>query len=253
MDYLPKVTGSSQSAARVDKASLRTKPRKMTYAKQESGNPTPIATCGLFVAFGTLACQLLFAQDTINIDSAAVPAHLFFGGFMITLGGALELSLGHYIPAMALVSLGLFCFPFNRTLLPALSTGTQGMVAEGAVPLTMEISTRFEASALILGMVLLVYLVSSFRTNIALVLTIFSLDLGIVLAAGAYWLCGGHVAAESGAGKKIIFEAGVCFIVASVCSCWILFSTLLEAVDFPLSLPVGNLGRKKMHHKTNVS
>ncbi|KAL2682834.1 hypothetical protein Neosp_007290 [[Neocosmospora] mangrovei] len=113
----------------------------MASSKQESGNPTPIVTCGLFVAFGTLACQLLFAQDTVNIDSAAIPAHLFFGGFMITLGGALELCLGHYIPAMALVSLGLFCFPFNKTLLPALSAGTQA--ADGKAPLTMEISTRF--------------------------------------------------------------------------------------------------------------
>ena len=62
---------------------------------------------------------------------------------MITLGGALELCLGHYISAMALVALGLFCFPFNKTLLPALSTATQGMVTDDAVPLTMEISTRF--------------------------------------------------------------------------------------------------------------
>lgn len=62
---------------------------------------------------------------------------------MITLGGALELCLGHYISAVALVALGLFCFPFNKTLLPALSTATQGMVTDDAVPLTMEISTRF--------------------------------------------------------------------------------------------------------------
>ncbi|KAI8667122.1 hypothetical protein LRP88_01125 [Fusarium phalaenopsidis] len=253
MEHLRKVNGLSRNAAKVDPASLRTESKKMAYSKQESDNPTPIATCGLFVVFGTLACQLLFAQDTISIDSAAVPAHLFFGGFMITLGGALELCLGHYIPAMALVALGLFCFPFNKTLLPAFSTGTQGMVTEGAVPLTMEISPRFEASALILGMILLVYLVSSFRTNVVLVLTIFSLDLGIVLATGAYWVYGGRTAGQSEAGKKMLLEAGVCFIVASACSCWMLFSTLLEAVDFPLSLPVGNLGGKKIHPKTNIS
>ncbi|RSL72070.1 hypothetical protein CEP53_001249 [Fusarium sp. AF-6] len=127
------------------------------------------------------------------------------------------------------------------------------MATGAAVPLTMEINTRFEASALILGMILLVYLVSSFRTNIALVLTILSLGLGIVLATGAYWLYGDHAAGETEAGEKILLEAGVCFIVASACSCWILFSTLLEAVDFPLSLPVGNLGRTKIHLKTNVS
>ncbi|KAI8717627.1 hypothetical protein NCS52_00839200 [Fusarium sp. LHS14.1] len=115
----------------------------MASSKQESGNPTPIATCGLFVAFGTLACQLLFAQDTVNIGSAAMyrgPAHLFFGGFTTTLGGALELCLGHYIPAMALVSPGIFCFPFNSTLLPAFSAGTQGRVTDGAISLIMEIS-----------------------------------------------------------------------------------------------------------------
>ncbi|KAI8666363.1 hypothetical protein NCS57_00860800 [Fusarium keratoplasticum] len=253
MEYLQRVNEPSQNTAKADKIPRRTEPRKVAYTMQESGNPTPIATCGLFVAFGTLACQLLFARDTITIDSAAVPAHLFFGGFMITLGGALELCLGHYISAMALVALGLFCFPFNKTLLPALSTATQGMVTDDVVPLTMEISTRFEASALILGMILLVYLVSSFRTNVVLVLTIFSLDLGIVLATSAYWLYGGHTAGGSEVGKKMLLEAGVCFIVASACSCWILFSTLLEAVDFPLSLPVGNLGGKKIYLKTNIS
>ncbi|KAM0430888.1 hypothetical protein ACHAPT_005521 [Fusarium lateritium] len=142
MDRLRRVNLASQNVAKLDKAFLRTEPGKLVYSK-ESGNPTPIATCGLFVAFGTLACQLLFAQDTVTIASASVPAHLFFGGFMITLGGALELCLGHYIPATALVSLGLFCFPFNKTLLPAFSTVTQGVVTDDTIPLTMEINTRF--------------------------------------------------------------------------------------------------------------
>jgi hypothetical protein len=53
-------------------------------------------------------------------------------------------------------------------------------------------------------MILLVYLVSSFRTNVVLVLTIFSLDLGIVLATGAYWLYGGPTAGESELGQKML-------------------------------------------------
>ncbi|KAJ3530981.1 hypothetical protein NM208_g8618 [Fusarium decemcellulare] len=252
MDRLQKVNRKPYTTiADFDKPRPSIEPRE-TSAEKASGNPTPIATCGLFVAFGTLACQLLFSQDTVSIDTATVPAHLFFGGILITLGGALELCLRHYVPALALTSLGLFCFPFSKTLLPALSTGVQGMVSGDSIPLTMEINTRFESSALILGMILLVYLVSSFRTNIALVLTLFSLDLGVALAAGAYWLYGGQVAGESAVGRKMLVEAGICFIAASACSFWILFSTLLEAVDFPFTLPLGSLSKASIRPKTNI-
>ncbi|KAF5010082.1 hypothetical protein FDECE_3748 [Fusarium decemcellulare] len=249
MDRLQKVNRKPYTTiADFDKPRPSIEPREMSTEKA-SGNPTPIATCGLFVAFGTLACQLLFSHDTVSIDTATVPAHLFFGGILITLGGALELCLRHYVPALALTSLGLFCFPFSKTLLPALSTGVQGMASGDGIPPTMEI----KSSALILGMILLVYLVSSFRTNLALVLTLFSLDLGVALAAGAYWLYGGQVTGESDVGKKMLVEAGICFIAASACSFWILFSTLLEAVDFPFTLPLGSLSKAPIRPKTNVS
>lgn len=65
-----------------------------------------------------------------------------FGGPVIILGGALELFVGHYIPTTALASLGLFCFPFNKTLLIAFAASTQDMVTGSAVSVNLGISTR---------------------------------------------------------------------------------------------------------------
>ncbi|KAM5354085.1 hypothetical protein ACJ41O_000735 [Fusarium nematophilum] len=75
------------------------------------------------------------------VDSS--PAHLFFGGILITLGDALELCLGHVLPAIALITLGLFCFPFSKTLLPVICTMSEGAAAQDAIPPTVEMDTRF--------------------------------------------------------------------------------------------------------------
>lgn len=54
-------------------------------------------------------------------------------------------------------------------------------------------------------MILLAYLVSSFRTNIALVITIFSLNVGVLLASSAYWIHGDQAVGESEVGNTMLF------------------------------------------------
>ncbi|KAM5387006.1 hypothetical protein ACJZ2D_000299 [Fusarium nematophilum] len=82
-------------------------------------------------------------SESIRPRCKPPPAHLFFGGILITLGDALELCLGHVLPAIALITLGLFCFPFSKTLLPVICTMSEGAAAQDAIPPTVEMDTRF--------------------------------------------------------------------------------------------------------------
>ncbi|KAJ5515386.1 hypothetical protein N7527_006946 [Penicillium freii] len=82
------------------------------------------------------------------------------------------------------------------------------------------------------------YLICAFRTNFVLVYILFTVVIGVGLIIADYW----YLAMEETAlAEKLQIGGGAILFAACLGGWYLLFSLLLEAVDFPLRLPVGDL------------
>ena len=88
------------------------------------------------------------------------------------------------------------------------------------------------------GILCVVYTVAALRTNICLVLILFVFDIAFPLLTCAYYF-GAHGQAAKALNCQ---KAGGAFAFIGGLVGWYLFiSLVLEGVDFPISLPVGDL------------
>jgi len=105
----------------------------------------------------------------------------------------------------------------------------------------------------------LMFFVCSLRTNIALVTIFFSLVGVFGTLAGAYFFLAANFDKNSNTAGTFVKvrlsirrlglllltsceqAGGVCGFIASMATWWFLLSTLLETVDFPFRLPLGDL------------
>lgn len=103
------------------------------------------------------------------------------------------------------------------------------------------ISSRFRANTSFLqGVLCLVYLVCSLRTNIAFVIIFFTLVLAFGLLTGTYFY---NAQGKTALAGRLLVAAGACAFVTCVSGWWIFLGLMLAAVDFPIQLPVGDLSR----------
>ncbi|KAK5259665.1 hypothetical protein LTR40_005533 [Exophiala xenobiotica] len=87
-------------------------------------------------------------------------------------------------------------------------------------------------------MVTTLFTVCALRTNIVFFCALFTLIFAFGCATGAFWnLALGNVQA----GEKLTIAAGAFTFALTMMIWYVLAVQLLEAVDFPLTLPVGDL------------
>jgi succinate-acetate transporter protein len=111
--------------------------------------------------------------------------------------------------------------------------------------MTVGFTASFAFFLVFMGVLCLIYLVCSLRTNIVFVIIFFTLVLAFGLLAGAYWqnanaIGKGDASAAALAGRLQI-AAGACTFVTSMAGWWIFFAIMLAALDFPFQIPVGDL------------
>ncbi len=164
------------------------------------------------------------------------------------LGGFLEFILGNTFPFVVFTSFGAFWLYFGATLQPFYNA--YGAYApSGSSAAAGLTTTGFNASfgffMLFMGLLCLVYLVCSFRTNICFVVIFFTLVLAFGLLAGTYWQTANSIAnGDAGAAKlagRLQKAAGACAFVTSLSGWWIFSAIMLAALDFPFQIPVGDL------------
>ena len=86
-----------------------------------------------------------------------------------------------------------------------------------------------------------IFLLASLRTNICFVIIFLTLALQFGLLAGGYWSLSSSSTAIEGA--KLVAVAGS-FSFMSCLAGWYIFAVqVLASVDFPISLPVGDLSQ----------
>jgi len=166
--------------------------------------------------------------------------YFFFGGLLMLLGSLLEFILGNTFAFVVFGSFGAFWTSYGGTLQPFFNAAgayaPNGSQAEGLS--TPGFLNSFAFFLLFMGLLCLIYLIASIRTNIVF----FGIFLGLVITfgflAGSFWQAGQGNAALS---HTLQVGGGGCAFVVSCLGWYLFFVQILASVDFPLELPVGDL------------
>ncbi|KAL2833592.1 GPR1/FUN34/yaaH family-domain-containing protein [Aspergillus pseudoustus] len=208
--------------------------------RKKFGNPTPICLMGFLLAATPNACILMGWHGAGGNGGAILPVYIFFGGIVQLLGGIGEWIIGNTFSCALFFTYGTFWLVQGATLMPFFATGTNysptGNSLEGQQTESYAASVAFYY--VFLALLTFIYLICSIRTNICLFTALFLLVITFSLTAGSFFqLANGE--AELAHRLQV---AGGAFNFALCVPIWHIFLTqILEAVDFPIALPVGDL------------
>ncbi|KAI5854452.1 GPR1/FUN34/yaaH family-domain-containing protein [Tricharina praecox] len=202
------------------------------------GNPAPVALAGLVMCLTPLSCQLMGWRGSDSSGAANNGAHIFCGGLLLLLGGILEFFLGHTFSFVVFSAYGGFFFALGATLMPFFNATPPYAGAEGG--LTTEFYNSFGFFYLFIGLLSVLFLVCSIRTNIVLVVLFLAYSIAFPVLAAADWQRGQHN--EASAHTLEVTAGAACFVV-SLCGWYALAASLLDSVDMPISLPMGDLSK----------
>ena len=155
------------------------------------------------------------------------------------LGSLLEFILGNTFPFVVFGSFGSFWLTFGATLTPWFNAS---IAYDPTHPAASSSNPEFMASfafwQVYMGVLVTVYWIISFRTNI-----IFNLI--FLLLIPAFGCLSGYFfdAAQGNVKPELLQAAGGLTFVICLLGWYLFFVQLLAAVDFPLNLPVGDLSR----------
>ncbi|KAJ5527767.1 hypothetical protein N7513_011926 [Penicillium frequentans] len=204
------------------------------------GNPTPISLMGFLLAATPGAMQTMGWRGSGGNGGAILPVFIFFGGMVQILGGVGEWIIGNTFSCALFFTYGTFWIVQGTTQMPFFAVGTNysstGNTLEGVQ--TPEFDATIGLYYVCLALLTFVYLICSLRTNVCLFLALFLLVITFALTGATYFqMALGNVAAAA----KLQMTAGA-FNFALCLPIWHIFiAQILEAVDFPFALPVGDL------------
>ncbi|KAK0345298.1 hypothetical protein LTR59_007223 [Friedmanniomyces endolithicus] len=180
-------------------------------------NPTPIALAGFLLANTPATCMLMGwhgAGGGAGIANADTGAYFFCGGVLLYAGAIGEWILGNTFPAVVFFD----------------AVGGYGDAPAGFY-------NSFAFFLVFMAILCLFYAIAALRTNICLVVILVCFCVTFPCLAAAYFYAGAGVGPST---ECRVVGAAFAF-VASMVAWYLWFSMLLEAVDWPFSLPVGDL------------
>ncbi|KAG8528426.1 uncharacterized protein KY384_007344 [Bacidia gigantensis] len=210
--------------------------------RKRFGNPTPLALIGFLLSLTPLSCDLMGWRGAGGNGAASTGA--FWGAFGMTLVPFFN-AYGAYVtdPAMAEPQMG------N----PGNPLGLQ----------TPAFNASFAFFLLFMGLICFLFLILSLRTNGVFFMIFLSLVGAFSCLAAAYWnlaLVYENAMNASAATKaaNLTVAGGAFAFVTCMCGWYLLLAIMLGSLDFPFSLPVGDLSRfikggsEKMKGSDNV-
>ncbi|KAI4128136.1 MAG: hypothetical protein LQ338_002873 [Usnochroma carphineum] len=222
------------------------------------GNPTPLALVGFLLSLTPLSCDLMGWRGAGGNGAASTGVFFFFGGMLMIIGSIGEWIIGNTFSFVVFGTFGAFWAAFGATLVPwfnaygayvtnptaaASQMGNPGNPAGQQVP---AFNASFAFFLVFMGLICLIFLICSLRTNIAFVTIFLTLLCAFGCLAGAYFNLALvdqnalNVAARTRAARCII-AGGAFTFVTSLAGWYIFLAIMLASLDFPVQVPVGDL------------
>ncbi|KAM0786195.1 hypothetical protein ACM66B_007000 [Microbotryomycetes sp. NB124-2] len=197
------------------------------------GNPTPLGVASFLLCLTPFSCMLMgWGGTTSAAGTVTVGAFYFIGGLGLYLAGLLEWILGNTFPATVFSTFGGFWLAFAFLLDPTKT------IAEALGAATVDYNAGLAIYLVWWGVLVLIYLVASLRTNAVFVALFFFLDIVFWLLVAAYFkIANGNVANLT----SILKAAGAFAFLTSACGWYLMLVLTLGSTGFPLALPVGDM------------
>ncbi|KAB8211072.1 GPR1/FUN34/yaaH family-domain-containing protein [Aspergillus parasiticus] len=195
------------------------------------GNPTPLGVMGFILSLTPLACDLM------EWRGAGGGTAYFFGGLLMILAAVLEFILGNTFIFVVFSSYAAFWLSLAATLTPFYAAYT---AYEPSNPTNPGFNNSYAFFEVFMGLLCCIYLICSIRTNLCFMVIFLALTLGFSFLAGTSWQLANGNADLSRSLKK---TGGACLFVGAMSGWYFLLVQMLASVDFPFTLPVGDLSR----------
>jgi len=199
------------------------------------GNPTPIALAGFLMA-NTPASIGLMGWHGAGAGSGnvadGIASYFFFGGVLLYFGGLGEWILGNTFPATVFFTFGAFWSTFGGTLQPFFAAIT----SYGNTPAGFYDSFAF--FLIFMGVLCFLYMIAALRTNVCLVIILLCFVIIFPLLAASYFYAAAGLVAHSNTCR---IAGGAFAFISSMVGWYLWFTMIMEAVDMPVTLPVGDL------------
>lgn len=233
-----KTTGSlSISPELFEKIYLSPQNKVAGELRKTVGNPTPIALVGFLLSLSPLSCILMGLMGAGENGASGIGFYIGFGGICMLLGGIGEWVLGNTFPATVFISFGAFWIAFAITLTPYAGAIADYHASGGLHGKPFNASFAF--SLVFMDVLCTVYCIVSVRTNVVFFL-IFLLLIP-TFSCLVYVFFGLSMTPIPVFHANALIAAGALAFVISMLGWYIFGAILLASVDFPFSLPVGDL------------
>ncbi|KAE8360862.1 GPR1/FUN34/yaaH family-domain-containing protein [Aspergillus caelatus] len=200
-------------------------------------DPTPLGIMGFIVALTPFTCELMEFRGAFGTGAATVGSQYFFGGLILIIASVLQFLLGNTFVFVVFASFAAFWLSYATTLTPFYNAAA---AYDPTNPENPGFYNAYGFFTLFMGLLCFIYLICSLRTNLCFVAIFLGLVLGFCLLTGTLWqLANGNL----GLARALKKAAGACLALGSLPGWYFLFVQLLATVDFPLTLPIGDLSR----------
>ena len=199
-------------------------------------NPTPIALGGFLLANTPATIMLMGwggAGGGAGNAAAGTGTFFFLGAILLYFGGIGEWILGNTFPATVFFTFGGFWGAFGASLTPFFN-------AINGYESPADFYNSFAMFLIFMAVLCFFYMIAALRTNICLVLILACFCVTFPCLAASYFAGARGQMAKSNSTRIV----GAAFAFAASLIAWYLwFSLILDSVDFPFSLPVGDLSK----------
>ncbi|KAF2260725.1 GPR1/FUN34/YaaH-class plasma membrane protein-like protein [Lojkania enalia] len=223
------------------------------------GNPTPLALIGFLISLHPLSMDLMGWRGAGGNGAASTGPYYFFGGLLMTLGAVGEVRklpfifqmgladktqwiIGNTFPFVVFGAFGAFWLGWAATLQPFYNAygaySTTDVPADGLN--TVGFRSSYAFFFLAMAIMCFVFLICSLRTNMVFFMIFFTLVIAFCMLAGAYWQLNNGDAVQA---QRLTVAAGAFTFCTCIFGWWIFIAIMLASLDFPFSVPVGDLSR----------
>ncbi|GAA5989817.1 hypothetical protein JCM10908_002332 [Rhodotorula pacifica] len=197
------------------------------------GNPTPLGIASFLLCLTPFSCFLMGWTGVSTAAAATLVGAMYcVGGVGLTLAGIFEWVLGNTFTSVVFITFGGFWFSFGFLLQPLQNIATD----LGAT--SVEYNGGIAIYLAWWGVLVLIYLIASLRTNAVFVALFTFLDIAFWLLTAIYIkLAHGDVSHIS----AYLKAAGAFSFLTTLCGWYLEVVLIFDSVGIPVKLPVGDL------------